>query len=141
MSKFQPTPEQTRAINDRNKDILVSASAGSGKTAVLVDRVIKMLKEDRHLNIDEMLLVTFTKEAAKNMRERIRQRLIEDKNDQHMKKQINRLALANISTIHSFCEQLIKRYYYVIGLDPQYRLLTDATEQALLKQQVWEELQ
>ena len=135
MSKFQPTPEQTRAINDRNKDILVSASAGSGKTAVLVDRVIKMLKEDRHLNIDEMLLVTFTKEAAKNMRERIRQRLIEDKNDQHMKKQINRLALANISTIHSFCEQLIKRYYYVIGLDPQYRLLTDATEQALLKQQ------
>ena len=103
MSKFQPTPEQMRAINDRNKDILVSASAGSGKTAVLVDRVIKMLKEDRHLNIDEMLLVTFTKEAAKNMRERIRQRLIEDKNDQHMKKQINRLALANISTIHSFC--------------------------------------
>ena len=141
MSKFQPTPEQMRAINDRNKDILVSASAGSGKTAVLVDRVIKMLKEDRHLNIDEMLLVTFTKEAAKNMRERIRQRLIEDKNDQHMKKQINRLALANISTIHSFCEQLIKRYYYVIGLDPQYRLVTDATEQALLKQQVWEELQ
>ena len=55
MSKFQPTPEQMRAINDRNKDILVSASAGSGKTAVLVDRVIKMLKEDRHLNIDEML--------------------------------------------------------------------------------------
>lgn len=53
MSKFQPTPEQMRAINDRNKDILVSASAGSGKTAVLVDRVIKMLKEDRHLNIDD----------------------------------------------------------------------------------------
>lgn len=141
MSSFQPTPEQARAINDRDRDILVSASAGSGKTAVLVDRVIKLLKEDRHLNIDEMLLVTFTKEAAKNMRERIRQRLVSDKNDQHMKKQINRLALANISTIHSFCEQIIKRYYYVIGLDPQYRLVTDATEQALLKQQVWEELQ
>lgn len=141
MSKFQPTPEQQRAINDRDRDILVSASAGSGKTAVLVDRVIKLLKENRHLNIDEMLLVTFTKEAAKNMRERIRRRLVADSNDQHMKAQINRLAIANISTIHSFCEQIIKRYYYVIGLDPQYRLVTDATEQALLKEQVWNDLQ
>ncbi len=141
MSSFKPTPEQTRAINDRDRDILVSASAGSGKTAVLVDRVVKLLKENRHLNIDEMLLVTFTKEAAKNMRERIRKRLVADSNDQHMKAQINRLALANISTIHSFCEQVIKRYYYVIGLDPQYRLVTDATEQALLKEQVWNDLQ
>lgn len=141
MSKFQPTPEQERAINDRDRDILVSASAGSGKTAVLVDRVIKLLKENRHLNIDEMLLVTFTKEAAKNMRDRIRKRLVADSNDQHMKAQINRLAIANISTIHSFCEQVIKRYYYVIGLDPQYRLVTDATEQALLKEQVWDDLQ
>ncbi|WP_295729058.1 helicase-exonuclease AddAB subunit AddA [uncultured Limosilactobacillus sp.] len=141
MSKFQPTPEQQRAINDRDRDILVSASAGSGKTAVLVDRVIKLLKENRHLNIDQMLLVTFTKEAAKNMRDRIRQRLVADSNDQHMKAQINRLAIANISTIHSFCEQVIKRYYYVIGLDPQYRLVTDETEQALLKEQVWNSLQ
>lgn len=141
MSNFQPTKEQSRAINDRHRDILVSASAGSGKTAVLVDRVISLLKENRHLNIDEMLLVTFTKEAAKNMKDRIRQRLIQDSNDQHMKSQINRLAIANISTIHSFCEQIINRYYYVIGLDPQYRLVTDATEQALLKEQVWNDLQ
>lgn len=141
MANFKPTPEQARAINDRDKDILVSASAGSGKTAVLVDRVIKLLKENRHLNIDEMLLVTFTKEAAKNMRDRIRQRLVADSNDVHMKAQINRLALANISTIHSFCEQVIKRYYYVIGLDPQYRLVTDETEQSLLRDQIWNELQ
>ncbi|WP_251546011.1 helicase-exonuclease AddAB subunit AddA [Limosilactobacillus caecicola] len=141
MSNFQPTKEQARAINDRDRDILVSASAGSGKTAVLVDRVIKLLKENRHLNIDQMLLVTFTKEAAKNMKDRIRRRLLADSNDLHMRAQINRLALANISTIHSFCEQIIKRYYYVIGLDPQYRLVTDATEQALLKEQVWNDLQ
>lgn len=141
MSNFQPTPEQSKAINDRHRDILVSASAGSGKTAVLVDRVISLLKANRHLNIDEMLLVTFTKEAAKNMKDRIRRRLIADSNDQHMKAQINRLAIANISTIHSFCEQIIKRYYYVIGLDPQYRLVTDATEQALIKDQVWNDLQ
>lgn len=141
MSNFQPTPEQSQAINDRDRDILVSASAGSGKTAVLVDRVISLLKSNRHLNIDQMLLVTFTKEAAKNMRDRIRQQLIANSNDQHMKAQINRLALANISTIHSFCEQIIKRYYYVIGLDPQYRLVTDETEQALLKDQVWNDLQ
>lgn len=134
------TTSQKSAVNDRNKDILVSASAGSGKTAVLVERVIRLLKENKDLNIDSMLLVTFTKEAAKNMRERIRQRLLKS-DDAHLKKQVNRVAIANISTIHAFCEQLIKRYYYVIGLDPQYRLLTDDTEQHLIKEQVFKDLQ
>ena len=68
MANFTPTPQQARAISDQDVDILVSASAGSGKTAVLVDRVIELLKTDPTLNIDQFLLVTFTKEAAKNMR-------------------------------------------------------------------------
>lgn len=134
---FQPSKEQEPAINDRDKDILVSASAGSGKTAVLVERVIGLMERDR-LNIDQLLMVTFTKDAAKNMRDRIRRRLV-GSNDKHMKAQVARLALANISTIHSFCEQLIKRYYYVIDLDPQFRLINDGGEQTLLKEQAWQE--
>ena len=75
MSDTRFTPQQQRAIDARTHDILVSASAGAGKTTVLVDRVIKMLKEDPNLNIDQLLMVTFTNEAADNMRERIRRRL------------------------------------------------------------------
>lgn len=134
------TSSQQEAVFARHKDILVSASAGSGKTAVLVERVIQLLKDNRDLNIDSMLLVTFTKEAAKNMRERIRKRLLNSQ-EERLRAQVNRVAIANISTIHAFCEQVIKRYYYVIGLDPQYRLLTDDTEQHLLKEQVFKNLQ
>lgn len=134
------TTAQQAAVKERNKDILVSASAGSGKTAVLVERVIGLLQDNPDLNIDSMLLVTFTNEAAKNMRERIRKRLLQSANP-HLCRQVNRVAIANISTIHSFCEQVIKRYYYVIGLDPQYRLLTDDTEQHLLKERIFQNLQ
>ncbi|WP_054652355.1 UvrD-helicase domain-containing protein [Limosilactobacillus equigenerosi] len=73
MSEFIPSEEQRPAIEDREQDILVSASAGSGKTAVLVQRVLGLLAKD-HLNIDQLLMVTFTKEAAKNMRERLRKK-------------------------------------------------------------------
>lgn len=137
MSSFTPSAEQRPAIEHRGHDILVSASAGSGKTAVLVERVIQLLEKDR-LNIDQLLMVTFTKEATKNMRDGIRERIVASP-DQHMKEQISRLAVANISTIHSFCEQIIKRYYYTIDLDPNYRLVTDA-EQNLLMDQVWHDL-
>lgn len=140
MSDTRFTPQQQRAIDARTHDILVSASAGAGKTTVLVDRVIKMLKEDPNLNIDQLLIVTFTNEAADNMRERIRRRLEKEANNRHLRDQINRLAIAHISTIHAFCQQLIKRYYYLIDLDPQFRLLTDETETTLLQDQVWDDL-
>lgn len=140
MSDTRFTPQQQRAIDARTHDILVSASAGAGKTTVLVDRVIKMLKEDPNLNIDQLLMVTFTNEAADNMRERIRRRLEKEANNRHLRDQINRLAIAHISTIHAFCQQLIKRYYYLIDLDPQFRLLTDETETTLLQDQVWDDL-
>lgn len=140
MAGFNPTPKQKQVITDQGKDILVSASAGSGKTAVLVRRVIQLLKTHPDLNIDQFLLVTFTKEAAKNMRDRIRSSLLAE-NNATLRKQLSRLPLANISTIHAFCEQVIKQYYYVIGLDPKYRLLTDDTEENLLRDQVWNDLQ
>ncbi|MCH3921751.1 helicase-exonuclease AddAB subunit AddA [Limosilactobacillus sp.] len=146
MATFKPTAAQARAIDDRGKNILVSASAGSGKTAVLVNRVIKLLKEGQ--SIDRMLLVTFTDAAAKNMRDKIRQALQKIAQDpsqpkalrDRMVKQLNLLAAADISTIHAFCLRLIKRYYYLIDLDPQFRLLTDDTERLLLEEEVWQEV-
>lgn len=146
MADFSPTAAQSKAIKTRGKNILVSASAGSGKTAVLVNRVIELIKEGQ--DIDRMLLVTFTDAAAKNMRDKIRKALQEIAQDHHQPKamrdrmtnQINRLAAADISTIHAFCLKLIKRYYYLINLDPQFRLLTDQTEQLLLEEEVWQQV-
>ncbi|MRN06064.1 helicase-exonuclease AddAB subunit AddA [Lactobacillus sp. 0.1XD8-4] len=146
MAGFKPTPAQHKAITDRNTNILVSASAGSGKTAVLVNRTIELIKEGQ--SIDRMLLVTFTDAAAKNMRDKIRaalQKIVQDSSQpkdlrDRMGNQINRLAAADISTIHAFCLKLIKRYYYLIDLDPQFRLLTDDTERLLLQEDVWHEV-
>lgn len=143
MASFNPTAAQAQAINGRGKNILVSASAGSGKTAVLVNRVIKLLQEGQ--SIDRMLLVTFTDAAAKNMRDKIHQALQKIAQDprqpkairDRMVKQMNLLPTADISTIHAFCLRLIRHYYYLIDLDPQFRLLTDDTERLLLEEDVW----
>lgn len=149
MADFKATPSQEKAIYDRNQNILVSASAGSGKTAVLVQRAIELIKEG--VDVDRMLMVTFTDAAAKSMRDKIRDALQEemhqpvnspeDKEAQRrMGQQISRLAAADISTIHAFCLKLIKRYYYLIHLDPQFRLLTDSTERRLLQEEVWQQV-
>ena len=146
MAGFKPTPAQSKAINDRGENILVSASAGSGKTAVLVNRTIELIKEGQ--SIDRMLLVTFTDAAAKNMRDKIRaalQKIVQDSANpkdlrDRMSNQINRLVAADIRTIHAFCLKLIKQYYYLINLDPQFRLLTDETERLLLQEDVWHEV-
>ena len=149
MAAFNPTPSQQRAIDDRGKNILVSASAGSGKTAVLVERAIKLIREGIH--VDRMLMVTFTDAAAKSMRDKIREALQEavrqpvhnaeeQQQQRQMVNEINRLATADISTIHAFCLKLIKRYYYLIHLDPQFRLLTDDTERLLLQEEIWQQV-
>ncbi|MEG0293252.1 helicase-exonuclease AddAB subunit AddA [Enterococcus sp.] len=139
------TDTQWQAIFDEGDHLLISASAGSGKTTVLVRRVIEKLKNG--VNIDELLIVTFTEAAAREMKERIQselQKSINDESDaerrQHFVKQLTLLPMAHISTLHSFCLAVIRRYYYLIGIDPIFRLLTDETERILLKEEVWEEL-
>lgn len=139
------TSSQQHAITDAGRNILVSASAGSGKTTVLVERVIQKILKGT--NVDELLVVTFTEAAASEMRERIQsalQQALTENTDpnqrQHLSQQLSRLAVAHISTLHAFCLQLIQRYYYVIDLDPVFRLLTDDTEVILLREDVWSEL-
>lgn len=139
------TDEQWQAIFDQGDNLLVSASAGSGKTTVLVRRVIEKLKMG--FNIDELLIVTFTEAAAKEMKERIQEALQEavnsesdPLNQQHFTKQLVLLPNANISTLHAFCLTVIRRYYYLIDIDPVFRMLTDETETILMKEDVWDEL-
>lgn len=149
MADFQPTAAQAKVVNDLDRDILVSASAGAGKTTVLVARVLNLLAQKTgQVNIDNFLMVTFTKDAAKNMRDKIQRELQRQLDQTHvkaeqdrLKDQLRRLPMASISTIHSFCEQVIKRYYYVIGVDPKYRIVTDETELALLQERAWHDLE
>ncbi|WP_412989281.1 helicase-exonuclease AddAB subunit AddA [Pediococcus siamensis] len=145
MSKTNFTPDQQRAISHSGHNVLVSASAGSGKTSVLVERVIQKILNGT--DVDKLLVVTFTDAAAKEMRDRIqaainKQIRIETQTEQrrHLVAQLTKLNTANISTIHAFCLAIIRRYYYVIDLDPIFRILTDETEGILLREEVWEEL-
>lgn len=137
------TKEQQSAIEDRKKNLLVSAAAGSGKTAVLVERIIQLILRDQ-VNIDEMLIVTFTQAAAGEMRERISRALLHeleanDQNGEYLRSQINLLSRASISTLHAFCMDVVRRYFHVVDISPNFRV-GDATETTLLKTEALEEL-
>lgn len=138
------TDDQWKAIMARDKDILVAAAAGSGKTAVLVERIIrKILSEDDPINVDELLVVTFTNASAAEMRHRIGEALEKaidkDPASRHLRKQLSLLNKASISTLHSFCLEVIRKYYYLIDVDPGFRI-ADQTEVQLLRDEVMDEL-
>lgn len=144
MAEVKWTSDQQKVINLRNRNILVSAAAGSGKTAVLVERIIKMISEgDNPVDVDKLLIVTFTNAAAAEMRERILQ-AIEKKLDsmpdnKHLQKQMMLIHSAQITTIHSFCLNVIRNHFNVIDLDPSFRI-ADEAELTLLRADVIEEL-
>lgn len=135
------TVEQEIAINEKNKNILVSAAAGSGKTSVLTERIIKKIIYDK-ININELLVVTFTEMSALEMKERIEKRLNEEitkTNDRYLLKQKNLLSSSNISTIHSFCSKLIKNNFNLCDTDPNFKIL-DTKESDMLKESVLTEI-
>ena len=137
------TKEQDQAINDAGKDILVSASAGSGKTTVLVERVLKKILSGTP--VSSLLIITFTKAAAREMKERIKQKISDqleiEPDNQFLRSQLLDVDTANISTIDSFCLDVIRRFYYVIDLDPQFSVLTDETQAELLKERALREIE
>lgn len=136
----QWTEEQKKVINLRRRNILVSAAAGSGKTAVLVERIIQMLTDiDNPLEVDQLLIVTFTEAAASEMKERIRnaieKELEKHPENVHLQRQATLIHSARITTIHSFCLSVIKEHFHVIDLDPGFRIVEEG-ELQLLKQDV-----
>ncbi|WP_347027826.1 helicase-exonuclease AddAB subunit AddA [Intestinibacter bartlettii] len=137
MSSPKWTQEQQDVIDSRGGNLLVAAAAGSGKTAVLVERIIQMiLNSDLKIDIDKLLVVTFTNAAASEMRERIgdaiSKKLDENPEDEHLQDQLVLLNKASITTIHSFCLEVIKSNFHKINLDPNFRI-GDETECSLMK--------
>lgn len=136
------TKEQKEAIYEKNSNILVAAAAGSGKTAVLVERIIHKII-DEGIDIDKILVVTFTNAAASEMRERILdaiyKKLEENPEDRNLHRQITLLNKASICTIHSFCLDVIRNNFYEIDASANFRI-GDTAEIELLKNDVIEEL-
>ena len=144
MSSPKWTQEQQNVIDSRGGNLLVAAAAGSGKTAVLVERIIQMiLNSDLKIDIDKLLVVTFTNAAASEMRERIgdaiSKKLDENPEDEHLQDQLVLLNKASITTIHSFCLEVIKSNFHKIDLDPNFRI-GDETECTILKLETIEEV-
>ena len=144
MSSPKWTKEQQAVIDSRNSNLLVAAAAGSGKTAVLVERIIQMITDkDNPIDIDKLLVVTFTNAAASEMRERIGDAIAKalDKSPEnsHLQNQLVLLNRASITTIHSFCLDVIKSNFHKINIDPNFRI-GDQTECSLLKQECIEEV-
>lgn len=138
------TEHQQEAIEARGDDLLISAAAGSGKTRVLVDRIVHMMVHDR-VPLAQMLIVTFTNAAAGEMRARLRQGLQEavaaaDNEDekQFLLLQLEELPDAHISTMHAFCISELRRFYHVLGLDPTFKILPEATT-TILREDALEE--
>lgn len=128
--------EQKKVIASRGKNLLVSAAAGSGKTTVLVARILSLIDEDTDVNIDQLLICTFTKAASADMRRKLYEKLSEraQDGDERSREQLERLDFASISTLHSFCSRLIRRNFEQADVDPNFRIL-DESENAAMKEQ------
>ncbi|WP_409341354.1 helicase-exonuclease AddAB subunit AddA [Paenibacillus sp. MBLB4367] len=138
------TDDQWSAIVSRGEHLLVAAAAGSGKTAVLVERIIRRISDpDDPVDVDRLLVATFTKAAASEMRERIRdaleKALLEQPDSDHLRRQLALIGRASITTLHSFCKDVIGRYFQLIDLDPGFRIANE-TEADLMRQDLLEEL-
>lgn len=138
------TDKQQKVIDTRDRNILVSAAAGSGKTAVLVERIIKMITDEENpTDVNQLLVVTFTRAAASEMKERIREALEkmeeDNPNDLNVQKQLSLIHNANISTIDSFCARVVKDNFDKIDLDPNFRI-ADENEIEMLQSDIVEEM-
>ncbi len=130
------TPQQQMAVSDRGGNLLVSAAAGSGKTKVLVDRLLSYIMDPMQpANIDDFLIITYTKAAAAELREKIasklNERISENPENRHLHRQLQRLYLTKISTVHSFCSDVLRQYAYILNLPGDFSVLDDREGQQL----------
>ena len=138
------TPQQETAVKDRGGKLLVSAAAGSGKTKVLVDRLLSYLTDPTDpANLDEFLIITYTKAAATELRgkiaEKLSQRIAGEPENTHLQRQLQRLYLAKISTVHGFCSDILREYSYKLDIPADFRV-ADENECIQLRQEVLEGL-
>ncbi len=138
--KMEYTPEQKNAIYDRSGTLIVSAGAGSGKTSILTKRIIERISDEKDpCEIEDLLVVTFTKAAAKEMRERIEsalgEKIADDPSNKKAMRQLAKIGLAHISTIDSFCFETVKQNFQNLSLPPKLKII-DESESKILKDRI-----
>ena len=131
------TPSQQDVINFRGKNMLVSASAGTGKTTVMIERIVALI--EKGVDVSEIVVVTFTNLAAAEMKARLGAKLSEKRSNPRVLEQLEKLDSASICTLHSFCSELLRNYFYVVDVDPAFAILDDVTA-ANLKRNALDEL-
>lgn len=126
------TPDQARAISARGKNLLLSAAAGSGKTTVLVERVLSLLSEGA--NLDEMLIVTFSRAAAADMKAKLSRALSERAiGDPALASQLEKLELTSVETLHTFCAQVLRSHFEQAGVDPAFRIVEETENEQIAR--------
>jgi len=145
VSEIIYTTEQKRAMELRDRNLLVSAAAGAGKTSVMVERIVRMATaKENQVGLDRMLVVTFTNAAAAEMKERIRKALYNEikksPSDTSIRKQLILINQANISTIHSFCSEVIRSNYHLLDIDPAFSVSDEMESTRILRQSIEEVL-
>ena len=125
------TQAQQNVIDFRGKNMLVSASAGTGKTTVMIERIVSLIEQG--VDVSEIVVVTFTNLAAAEMKARLATKLSEKRNDTRIVEQIEKLDTASICTLHSFCSELLRNYFYVVDIDPSFAILDSVTTTTLRK--------
>ena len=138
------TQQQRQAVENRGGKLLVSAAAGSGKTKVLIDRLLSYMTDPvRPANIDDFLIITYTKAAASELRSKIAAKLSErlslEPGNKHLQRQMQRLYLSKISTVHSFCTDLLREYAYELDISGDFRV-ADENECCVLREQAMTEI-
>ena len=131
----EPNGKQRDFINHVNGSVLLSASAGSGKTTTMVNKLVKLIADDR-VPLKNILTLTFTRAAANEMRQKLylglSEKLATNLQDTFIAEQMELLHLADIGTIDSLCNKLVKKYFYVVGIDPSFELMSEQEENYLL---------
>ena len=136
-NKTKYTVSQQNVIDFRGKNMLVSASAGTGKTTVMIERIVSLIEEG--VDVNEIVVVTFTNLAAAEMKARLASKLAERRDNPRVVEQLEKIDSASICTLHSFCSELLRNYFYVVDIDPAFAILDDATV-ATLKRNTLDDL-
>ena len=133
------TPEQKNVIffptdGAPMQNLLVSASAGTGKTTVMIERIARLIKQE--VDVDQIVVVTFTNLAAAEMKNRLSVELAKSGSNERVREQLEKLDNASICTLHSFCSDLLRNYFYVVDIDPAFSILDTITVSNLKKQAI-----
>ena len=124
------TEEQKQVLLEKDKNILVSAAAGSGKTTVMIERIVRTIINDK-VPIENFLIITFTKASAEDMKNKLINRLSNEVATPYILSQIDNVPVSDVSNLHSFCARLLKSYFYVVGLDPTFQVIDDLEQNKL----------